>query len=61
MTLIDTLLTEQQLTDARLALVESKRNYASTLVRLRRETGTLVDFPDWSRAQPNLAGIVATP
>ncbi len=58
MTLIDTLLTEQQLTDARLQLVEAKRAYASTLARFLRETGTLVDFVD-SRAQLNLAGLVS--
>ena len=55
MTLIDTLLTEQQLTQARLQLVQAKRDYASAVARFRRETGTLVDFTEWSRAQPNLA------
>jgi outer membrane protein TolC len=61
LSLIDTFFTEQQLTDARLALVQAKRAYASAVAHFRRETGTLVDFPQWSTAQPNLAGIVATP
>jgi outer membrane protein TolC len=61
LSLIDALLTEQQMTAARLALVQAKRTYASAVAHFRRETGTLVDFPEWSRAQPNLAGIVATP
>jgi len=61
LSLIDTFFTEQQLTDARLALVQAKRAYASAVAHFRRETGTLVDFPQWSQAQPNLAGIVATP
>jgi outer membrane protein TolC len=59
MTLIDTLLTEQQLTQARLQLVQAKRSYASAVARFRRETGTLVVFSDWTQGQPNLAGIVA--
>ena len=58
LTLIDTLLTEQQLTQARLQLVQAKRDYASAVARFRRETGVLVDFTEWSRAQLNLAGIV---
>jgi outer membrane protein TolC len=58
MTLIDTLLTEQQLTQARLQLVQVKRDYATAVARFRRETGTLVDFAEWSKPQPNLAGIV---
>jgi outer membrane protein TolC len=61
MSLIDALLTEQQLTDARLALVQAKRTYASALAHFRRETGTLVEFPQWSVAKPNLVGIVAAP
>ena len=49
MTLIDTLLTEQQLTQARVQLVQAKGDYASALARFRRETGTIVDYTDWSR------------
>jgi outer membrane protein TolC len=59
MTLIDTLLTEQQMTQARLQLVEAKRAYASAVAQFKRETGTLVVFSDWTQGQPNLAGIVA--
>lgn len=57
LTLVDTLLTEQQLTQARLALVQAKRDYASALAHLRREAGVLVAF---SGAQPqvNITGIV---
>jgi outer membrane protein TolC len=58
MTLIDTLLTEQQLTQARLQLVQAKRDYASAVARFRRETGTIVDFTDWSRGRLNLVGVV---
>ena len=58
-TLIDTLVTEQQLTQARIALVQVKRDYASAVARFRRETGTLVNFTGDSPGQPNLAGIVA--
>jgi outer membrane protein TolC len=61
LTLIDTLTTEQQLTQARQQLVQAKRDYAGALARFRRETGTLVSFPEWSRAVPNLVGIVAAP
>lgn len=60
LTLIDTLLTEQQLTDARLRLAQIRRSYASALARLRRETGSLVTFADAAATQPqlNLTGIV---
>lgn len=59
MSLIDMLLTEQQLTQSRLQLVEAKRAYASAVARFRRETGTLVTFADWTQVQPNLSGLVA--
>ncbi|MFN7916630.1 MAG: TolC family protein [Vicinamibacterales bacterium] len=58
MTLFDTLVTEQQLTSARLRLVQIKRDYASAVARLRRETGTLVTFAEWSQPQLNLSGLV---
>jgi outer membrane protein TolC len=45
-TLIDTLLTEQQLVDARLALVSAQADLATFLAQLRFETGTLVRFTD---------------
>jgi outer membrane protein TolC len=45
-TLIDTLITEQQLVDARLALVSAQAELATFLAQLRFETGTLVRFTD---------------
>jgi outer membrane protein TolC len=45
-TLIDTLLTEQQLVDARLALASAQADLAAFLAQLRFETGTLVHFTD---------------
>jgi outer membrane protein TolC len=59
MSLIDTLLTEQQLMQARLRLVEARRAYATALARFKRETGTLMNFADWAHGQPDLAGLVA--
>ena len=44
-TLIDTLLTEQQLTQARLQLVQVKRDYASAVARFRREAGCSWTLP----------------
>ncbi len=41
-TLIDTITTQQRLTDAMQALVASQQQYAELLTRLRYETGTLV-------------------
>ena len=58
-TLIDTLLTEQELTQARLRLVQAKRIYALAVARFKRETGTLVTFADWTQATANLSGLVA--
>ena len=58
MTLIDMLLTEQLLTEARLQLVEAKRVYASAVARFRRETGTLVDFTGSPDGLVSLSGIV---
>ena len=49
-TLIDTLLTEQLLTEARLQLVEARRVYASAIARFKRETGTLLAGGDRARA-----------
>lgn len=45
-TLIDTLLTEEQLTDARLALVAARQRCAELVARLRFESGTLVELDD---------------
>jgi outer membrane protein len=46
LSLVDTLLTEQDLTSARLQLVEALRSYSASLARLRFEAGTLVRFQD---------------
>jgi outer membrane protein TolC len=45
-TLIDTLITEQQLVDARLAFAAAQADLAAFLAQLRFETGTLVRFTD---------------
>ena len=58
MTLIDTLQTERDLTNARLQLVQAKRDYAATLAQLRFETGMLVIVRN-ERPEPDLTGIVA--
>jgi outer membrane protein TolC len=58
-TLIDTLLSEEDLTQDRLALIQLWQSYVSELVRLRFETGTLVTFsgisiaPDQMRFDPS--------
>jgi outer membrane protein TolC len=57
MTLIDTLLTEQDLTNARLSLVQAQHDYAAALARLRYETGTLVVVRN-DRPEPDLSGLV---
>jgi outer membrane protein TolC len=41
-TLVDTVLTEQQTTSARLAYVQAQQEFATTLARLRFESGQLV-------------------
>ena len=45
-TLTDTLLTEERLTNAMLDLVNAKQDYAKTLAGLRFETGTLLSYSD---------------
>ncbi len=45
-TLIDTLLSEQQLTDARLAQIAAEAQCAALVTRLRFETGTLVELDE---------------
>lgn len=57
MTLIDTLQTEQDLTNARVQLVQAQRDYAAALAQLRFETGTLVALRD-NRPEVDLSGIV---
>lgn len=46
LSLVDTLVTEQDLTNARLQLVEALRTYENSLAQLRYEAGSLVQFRD---------------
>ncbi len=55
-TLIDTITTEQQQTDARLALVTALQNVAQLIAELRFQTGTLVAGPN----APVAAAILVT-
>ena len=57
MSLIDTLRTEQDLTSARLQLVQAQRNHAAALARLRFETGRLVVMRN-DQPTPDLGGLV---
>ncbi len=57
LSLVDTLLTEQDLTRARLQLVQALRNYAALLARLRFEAGTLVRFEAGEPIGFDLAGL----
>ena len=41
-------------------LVQIKRQYASAIARFKRETGTLLEFTEWSQSQLNLGGIVVS-
>ncbi len=59
LTLIDLITTEQSLTSARLALVQSQRDFDTNLARLRFETGTLVRFRDGEPASVATAGLVS--
>lgn len=57
--LIDALLTEQNLTSARLQLVQAQHDYAAVLARLRFEAGTLVSFRDGAPGGANLSGLAS--
>jgi len=57
LSLVDTLLTEQDLTNARLQLVEALRNYDVSLALLRFEAGTLVKFREGEPIGFDLAGL----
>ena len=46
LTVLDTLVTEEQLTSSRLDVLDAERRYLSLLARLRFETGSLLDFPE---------------
>jgi len=59
LSLVDTLLTEQDLTTARLQLVQALRNYAASLARLRFEAGALVRFEDGRPVGFDLAGLLS--
>jgi outer membrane protein TolC len=61
LSLVDTLLTEQDLTTARLQLVQALRNYAASLARLRFEAGALVRFKDGTPVGFDLAGLLSPP
>jgi outer membrane protein TolC len=61
LTLIDTLLTEQRLTSARLASVRARRGYAAALARLRFETGKLVTYREGRPLSADLSGLVDGP
>ena len=53
-TLVDTLLTEQRLTEVRLGEASARRRYAQLLAQLRFETGTLVfETPNGGRMLPD--------
>jgi outer membrane protein TolC len=57
LSLVDTLLTEKDLTSARLRLVEAYRTYGVSLARLRFEAGTLVRFEAGRPVGFDLAGL----
>lgn len=59
-TLIDTILTEQQTTAARLTLVSAQQEYATTLARLLFETGLILDRQE-GMAKVNAEALVAVP
>lgn len=46
LTVLDTLTTEEQLTGARLEVLDAERRYLSLLARLRFETGSLLEIPE---------------
>lgn len=59
-TLIDTILTEQQTTAARLSLVSAQQEYATTLARLLFETGLILERQD-GMAKVSAEGLVGVP
>lgn len=60
LSLVDVLLTEQDLTNARLELVRAQQSLATALAQIRFEAGSLVRFEGGKPAGANLAGIVET-
>ena len=59
LSLVDTLLTEQDLTNARLQLVQALRDYSASLARLRFEAGALVRFENGRPFGFDLAGLLS--
>ena len=59
LSLVDTLLTEQDLTNARLGLVQALRNYSASLARLRFEAGSLARFENGRPLGFDLAGVLS--
>jgi len=60
LSLVDVLLTEEDLTNAKLDLVRAQQALANALAQLRFEAGTLVRFDDGRPAGANVAGIIET-
>jgi outer membrane protein TolC len=58
LSLIDTLITEQDLTAARLALVRAEQGYTEALARLRFESGDLSRFENGRPAGSDLSGLL---
>jgi outer membrane protein len=53
-TVLDTITTEQDLTQGRLSLVRDQQAYMSALARLKFETGTLIEFRNPTTAQESI-------
>ncbi len=58
LSLIDTLMTEEDLTSARLNLVRAEQDYSEALARLRFESGELSRFENGRHAGSDLSGIL---
>jgi outer membrane protein TolC len=61
LSLVDTLMTEQGLTSARLELVRALRDYAADLARLRYEAGALARFENGRPSRFELDGLLSPP
>jgi outer membrane protein/adhesin transport system outer membrane protein len=57
LSLVDTLMTEQDLTNARLQLVQAMRAYTASLAQLRFEAGALSRFENGRTLAPDLSGL----
>jgi len=58
---VDTLMTEQDLTSARLQLVQALRDYAASLARLRFEAGVLARYENGRPSRFDLGGLLSSP